>query len=339
MVDVEPAPPAAAPRAAAEPAAAPGAAAEPAAAPRTAAVPPRARQGRRCASTYGGRDSRDVAPLDEEAAATAPVAPAPLPPRPTTVLPPRPPTAVQLAAQAHAASATALGAPAALPVPAATPRIATAPTPDLAAGAATAPEAPTTAPAIAAPFLLASGDLTNAEALKAYAAGVVAGGRTYFEGTLLVKRAAQLERMKLARIFDVLHVVGNPATSADVERLVAFNFVKNSMMDELPKLIKEIPSYTKRANDIKPLEERLVKGAGTFCHEDWWYAAQESNEIPVFCKFVRKMLCNSPNSCAPERVFSILDDTFGDDQRRAFADYMELSLVLQFNERGRSQKK
>ena len=95
-------------------------------------------------------------------------------------------------------------------------------------------------------------------------------------------------------------------------------------MDELPKLIKEIPSYTKRVNDIKPLEERLDKGADTFCHEDWWYAAQESNEIPVFCKFVRKMLCNSPNSCAPERVFSILDGTFGDDQRRAFADYMEL---------------
>jgi hypothetical protein len=157
------------------------------------------------------------------------------------VLPPRPPTAAQLAAQAHAASATALGAPAALPVPAATPPVATAATPDLAAGAATAPEAPTTAPAIAAPFLLASGDLTNAGALKAYAyaTGVVAGGRTYFEGTLLVKRAAQLERMKLARIFDVLHVVGNPLTSVDVERLVAFNFVKNSMMGELPKLIKD----------------------------------------------------------------------------------------------------
>jgi hypothetical protein len=97
--------------------------------------------------------------------------------------------------------------------------------------------------------------------------------------------------MKLARIFGVLHVVGNPVTSADVERLVAFNFVKNSMMDELPKLIKEIPSFTKRVNDIKPLEERLDKGAGTFCHEDWRYAAQEPNEIPViFCKFVRKML-------------------------------------------------
>jgi hypothetical protein len=38
-------------------------------------------------------------------------------------------------------------------------------------------------------------------------------------------------------------------------------------------------------------------------------------------------------------VFSILDVTFGDDQRRAFADYMELSLVMQFNERGRNQTK
>ena len=51
------------------------------------------------------------------------------------------------------------------------------------------------------------------------------------------------------------------------------------------------------------------------------------------------MLCQTPNSCAPERVFSVLEDTFDSDQRRAFADYMQLSLMLQFNERGRSQKK
>lgn len=38
----------------------------------------------------------------------------------------------------------------------------------------------------------------------------------------------------------------------------------------------------------------------------------------------------------PERVFSILNDTFDDDQDSAKADYIELSLQLQFNERSRS---
>ena len=43
-----------------------------------------------------------------------------------------------------------------------------------------------------------------------------------------------------------------------------------------------------------------------------------------------------PSSCAAERVFSILNDSF-DDQKNALADYMELSLQLQFNGRTRSR--
>ena len=45
------------------------------------------------------------------------------------------------------------------------------------------------------------------------------------------------------------------------------------------------------------------------------------------------------NSIPPERVFSILNNTFGDDQDRALADYIELALQLQFNERSRSQER
>ena len=38
----------------------------------------------------------------------------------------------------------------------------------------------------------------------------------------------------------------------------------------------------------------------------------------------------------PERVFSILNNTFDDDQRNAHADDIELSLQLQFNARSRA---
>ena len=37
-------------------------------------------------------------------------------------------------------------------------------------------------------------------------------------------------------------------------------------------------------------------------------------------------------------VFSILEDTFDNDQRSARADYMELSLQLQFNDRSRKKE-
>ena len=57
--------------------------------------------------------------------------------------------------------------------------------------------------------------------------------------------------------------------------------------------------------------------------------------MPAFAYVLRAILANAPNSIPPERVFSILNDTFDDDQDRALADYIELSLQLQFNARSR----
>ena len=45
----------------------------------------------------------------------------------------------------------------------------------------------------------------------------------------------------------------------------------------------------------------------------------------------------SCNSIPPERVFSILNDTFEDDMDSAHADYIKLSLQLQFNSRTRKE--
>ena len=57
--------------------------------------------------------------------------------------------------------------------------------------------------------------------------------------------------------------------------------------------------------------------------------------VDAFAFVLRAVLANAPNSIPPERVFSILNDTFEDDMDRAHADYIELSLQLQFNGRTR----
>ena len=44
---------------------------------------------------------------------------------------------------------------------------------------------------------------------------------------------------------------------------------------------------------------------------------------------------DAPNSIPPERGFSVLNDTFDDDQCNSMADYIELCLQLQFNSRTR----
>ena len=48
---------------------------------------------------------------------------------------------------------------------------------------------------------------------------------------------------------------------------------------------------------------------------------------------------NSPNSIPPERVFSVLNDTFEDDMDNSYSDYIELSLQLQYNNRSRGAER
>ena len=88
-------------------------------------------------------------------------------------------------------------------------------------------------------------------------------------------------------------------------------------------------------NNIKPRAQRLDPKTkkDTFRLGKWW--PENSKVVPSWAYVLRAVLTNSPNSIPPERVFSILNDSFDDDQKRAHADYIELSLQLQYNGRGR----
>ena len=48
---------------------------------------------------------------------------------------------------------------------------------------------------------------------------------------------------------------------------------------------------------------------------------------------LRALLTNAPNSCPPERLFSMFNATFGEDQKSAFGDYLELAMQSQYNKR------
>ena len=68
--------------------------------------------------------------------------------------------------------------------------------------------------------------------------------------------------------------------------------------------------------------------------ESFWRT--NASTVPSWAFVCRAVLANATNSCPPERVFSILNNSFDDDQDRAYADYIQLSLQLQFNNRCRS---
>ena len=96
----------------------------------------------------------------------------------------------------------------------------------------------------------------------------------------------------------------------------------------------EIPKYNSIIKGLKPYSERLdARGNDSFTLLNFWRANE--GEVPAFAYVLRAVLANAPNSIPPERVFSILNNTFNSDQDRAKADYIELALQLQFNSRSR----
>eukprot|EP00966_Prymnesium_polylepis_P053216 1231181-Prymnesium_polylepis.1 len=151
------------------------------------------------------------------------------------------------------------------------------------------------------------------------------------------KRDGQLARMKAARFFNSLHVQANGAVAeADIDGLQLFRFAKHPKL--APKIVEmksESAKYNSLVKALKPQPQRLdAKGKDTFTLLGFWRANE--HELPAFSYVLRAVLANAPNSIPPERVFSILNNTFEDDQDTALADYIELSLQLQFNQRSRS---
>lgn len=84
-----------------------------------------------------------------------------------------------------------------------------------------------------------------------------------------------------------------------------------------------------------PLDDRRDPKTGLdgFNIEAFWKAA--APKIPKTALALRGVLTNALTSCPSERVFSIMKNSFGPDQDLALEDYVELRVMLQFNERGR----
>ena len=111
--------------------------------------------------------------------------------------------------------------------------------------------------------------------------------------------------------------------------------------NELVNLKSELNIYNARVERIpaaalpeRQRPNRAGKMIDTFNLKEWWNAA--SSVLPSFFKVLRAIAgTHAPNLCPPERVWSILGDTFDAEQTRSRADYIELSLKRQYNNRTR----
>jgi len=77
------------------------------------------------------------------------------------------------------------------------------------------------------------------------------------------------------------------------------------------------PAVSKIAAKERKITVRWVKG----------------KQLPHFAFVLRAVLTNAPNSCPPERLFTMFNASFGEDQQRSFGDYLELAMQSQYNKR------
>ena len=63
----------------------------------------------------------------------------------------------------------------------------------------------------------------------------------------------------------------------------------------------------------------------------------QEDELPFWSKAVKKVLLQ-PSSAAAERVFSLLNAYFAFQQEAAMADYLQASVILQYNRREQLDK-
>jgi len=97
---------------------------------------------------------------------------------------------------------------------------------------------------------------------------------------------------------------------------------------------EELHLYKARIAQIRPIEERLDEdGQDTFDIQSWLRESKAA--LPAWSKALHAVLCHAPKSAPPERAFSILNNTIGDQQARAREDYNKAIMQLQFNSRGR----
>ena len=111
-----------------------------------------------------------------------------------------------------------------------------------------------------------------------------------------------------------------------------FRFYKHpKLAPKIREMKSEIVQYNSLVNAIKPAAQRVdAKGKDTFDLQVWWKG--NCAKVPACAYALRavRVLTNSPNSIPPERVFSILNDTFDDDQKNGRADYKGFSLMKQY---------
>ena len=152
-----------------------------------------------------------------------------------------------------------------------------------------------------------------------YARNCVKDGIKYFKHQLETNLKTPLQIFKCCRLFSPQKVREMIPTSLSVnESLTCVPFFDNN---ERQHLLNELPTYLSEAADVDRDFDQL----------HWWRL--HATTLPHWSAAAKKMILIQPSSAAAERVFSLLKVSFGEQQEMALQDYVEASIMLQYNKR------
>lgn len=135
------------------------------------------------------------------------------------------------------------------------------------------------------------------------------------------------ELCRLVQVFDPEFAIANanPAwvdsMAAGIRPIAALADL-DAMKTELPTYLAAAAGTTFDKTDIEAYTKDLLA---------WW--RKHGKRIPAWANAARIAFAFSPNSASCERVFSLLENMFGETQGKALSDYIEGALMLAYNNR------
>ena len=94
---------------------------------------------------------------------------------------------------------------------------------------------------------------------------------------------------------------------------------------------QQLVTYAKKCIQPGLYISKCANTDENFCVVKWWQ--KNSTDVPSWASAAKKVLLVQPSSAASERVFSLLNNSFHDQQDLSLQDYIEASLMLQYNYR------
>ena len=129
-----------------------------------------------------------------------------------------------------------------------------------------------------------------------------------------------MEAFKAARYFLPSKIDELKPTISDIDSLKSFPFLDSTLIAELKT---ELAEYS-------AADEGVVESVNPL---DWWKAKEENNSLLKWVEAFKLVLLVQPSSAAAERVFSLLNNSFNTRQESASEDCIQLSVMMQYNNR------